>query len=168
MLHTDLDFRAVMSLGGYNGTDRVFIPIPELDRQDADVSLFFLAANDIWYTRPVSDPLYSANIPVNDFWEADYYVTILGCIDQFQLCNPSNHYCISETSSKSAMDGIPKLNFTSRQEFTAQRLTLVVSDLTMYNIVQGRGINALQASATLFERFQMALPNNQWMIEISS
>lgn len=168
MLYTDINFRAFVAFGGSNVTYDSFIPIPEIDRQDADISLFFLASNDIYYLGPVSDPLYSANIQVDDHWEADYYATVLGCIDQFQLCNPSNYHCTSETSMTSAMDGISKLNFTSRQEHTAYRLSAASTYLTMFNNVDGRGISALQASATLWERSQIALPNNQWMIEVSS
>ena len=63
------------------------------------MEVFFLAANGVSYIYPNDDPFFGAQIEYNftygdantmvyAFW-ASKMVTSLGCIDQFQICNPN-------------------------------------------------------------------------------
>jgi hypothetical protein len=85
----------------------IWTPIPSLDRTDADVSLFFLAANKMSYLAPVDDPWFSAhkgynitqythnrtNSSIVGYWYTDYYVRVIACADQYRICNPSTNNC---------------------------------------------------------------------------
>lgn len=51
---------------------------------------------------------------------------------------------------------------------TALRIDHIISFLTTYYSVHSRGANALRASETVNELEQVALPNTQWMTEVSS
>jgi hypothetical protein len=77
------------------GKSSAWEPIPEFSRSDADISLFFLAPNNVFYIYPNSDPMFSANIETNFthpsalesgnitqvYWEADYFIYVMGCTD---------------------------------------------------------------------------------------
>ena len=64
-------------------------PIDALNRSDADVSLYLLAANSILYNAPVTDPFYAASTPFtyangtnSGYYQADLPVTALACTDR--------------------------------------------------------------------------------------
>ncbi len=155
-----------------------WIPIPELNRTDADVSLFLLAQNAIYYDTPVSDPFFSANIknPLpgvgnsdnRTTYQADIYVTALGCADQHQFCNPSNNKCTPLTGFGLTNKTFDTLAFNTRQSATAWRLLTQLMYINIYSSVYGRGSSALRASETLSELEQVGLPNHQWQIEVDS
>ena len=76
-------------------------PDATLNRTDADITLMMLSQNDIVYTAPSDDPWMPAHIEVNNptsstssrqkVWVGDYYVNLMGCIDQYQICNPNKN-----------------------------------------------------------------------------
>ncbi|KAI9779283.1 MAG: hypothetical protein M1816_003623 [Peltula sp. TS41687] len=43
----------------------IFMPIPDLQSPMADISLFFLSANDIDFVEPTDDSWYAAHVPLN-------------------------------------------------------------------------------------------------------
>ena len=50
--------------GGYkDGNNTGWVPIPELNQTDSDITVFFLGANGITYDTNVTDPWFSANTP---------------------------------------------------------------------------------------------------------
>lgn len=154
-------------------------PVPALLQTNSDVSLFFLAANSLTYGAPVSDPLFSANIPrafsvpkynVTNatLWEPDDYVNVLGCIDQHQYCNLKNSKCTTLMGSGTALESILALNMSDKQLAIAVRIAPQQSILSMHFSVNGRGSAALRASESVYELSQVGLSNDQWMKEVSS
>ena len=149
-----------------------------MNRTDADVSIFFLAQNNVYYDSPVADPFFSANIknPIpavgngenRTSYTPDIYVTALGCIDQHQFCNPSNGQCTPLTGFDLTSKSFPALAFNPRQTATAWRFLTQLMFINMYSSVHGRGSSALRASETLSEFEQVSLPNHQWQIEVDS
>src|SRR2546430_971756 len=81
------------------GTNSGWTPIPTFNRTDADVSIYFLAANCLTYLSPVTDPLFSATFQQNFsslvVYVPDYDITVMRCADQYQICNPTNQVCTS-------------------------------------------------------------------------
>ncbi|KAF2459446.1 hypothetical protein BDY21DRAFT_338281 [Lineolata rhizophorae] len=77
-----------------------FIAIPELNRTDGDVILFFLMGG-VSYTEPVYDPWFSAQKPILvnipgeggfrevTVYEAEYQISAMGCVWKEQWCNPA-------------------------------------------------------------------------------
>jgi hypothetical protein len=63
--------------------------------------MFFLSPSSVRYAYLNSDPMFSANIeftiPVQSgdqsstltYYEADLWVYVMGCTDQYQICNPT-------------------------------------------------------------------------------
>ena len=128
---------------------------------------------------PVTDPFFSANIPssfpdfVNNnanitFYMSDYYVNVMGCIDQHQYCNPNNNKCTPLMGTHRILKEAGTLGMNNRQFAAVSRIAPQQYMMSTYSSVNGRGSGALRASETVFELFQIGLPNNQWMIEASS
>lgn len=159
--------------------DNAWLPVDALNQTDADVSLFLLAANSVYYDAPVTDPFYAANTPYNSlnatgtnsmYYQPDFYVNALACIDQHQYCNPTNDQCTPLTSFMLAHNflGQNHISLNEAQMVTALRIDLFTQFLTTYSSVHSRGAYALRASDTVNDLNQIALPNNQWMIEVSA
>jgi hypothetical protein len=165
-----------MANAGYSND--VWIPIPALNRTDADVSLFLLAGNFITYEEPVTDPFFTATTPEYipnvdgtnvTYYISDRFVTALGCADQHQLCNPSNGNCTPLTGWTPARAHVRQLAFNDAQLDTALRIFGTVQFVDTYSSVNSRGASALRASETVDDHSsQIQLPDTQWMTEVSS
>ncbi|KAL9065715.1 MAG: hypothetical protein Q9161_008050 [Pseudevernia consocians] len=159
--------------------DNAWYPVDALNRTDADVSLFLLAPNAVHYEAPVTDPFYAATTPLPleevdgtnlTYYTSDQLVNALACTDQHQYCNPTNNQCSPLTSFTLASNTLleNRLGLNQAQMVTALRLDLITEFLTTYYSVNSRGANALRASETVNGLDQIFLPNNQWMIEVST
>lgn len=102
----------------------------------------------------------------------DYDVSVMACLDQHQFCNPSTQKCTPLTGSYVlgyTSDELHGLGLNRAQYATAQLINAFIKDLTTYVSVHTRGANALRASDTVHDNyFQIGLPNNQWMTEVSA
>ncbi|KAL8792003.1 MAG: hypothetical protein Q9195_005421 [Heterodermia aff. obscurata] len=145
---------------------KAWVPIPALNRTDGDISIFFLAPNSVIYSAPVTDPFFTATIPVNQV------VSVMSCVDQHQFCNPSNGKCTplsGATPLTTTKDRRYDLSFNSAQNTTALLIAGMIQQLTTYASVHTRGANALRASESVHDNsIQIGLPNTQWMIEVSN
>ena len=74
-------------------------PIPELNRTDADVSLSIITAGNIYYDKPVEDPLFAAHVvrhdPLRDVYTPDHRSGALTCAIQVSL----NGYNLPKSSN---------------------------------------------------------------------
>ncbi|KAK4697740.1 hypothetical protein P7C71_g386, partial [Lecanoromycetidae sp. Uapishka_2] len=160
------------------GVTSGWLPVPALNRTDADVSILFLTQNSVSYTSPVADPFFSANIVINDTvdgvtdttYEADLYVSALACTDQYQYCNPNNGRCTSLTASNLLLPELGSLDLNAAQLATYARFVYMLNFQGLYSTVVSRGASALLASRGLEQatNTHSALPNNQWQLEVSS
>ena len=167
--------RSVRSNAGYALND--WIPIPALNRTDADVSMFFLAPTLVIYEAPVTDPFFAASKPfnvsiddgVNDtYYSSNQDVYALACTEQHQLCNPTNEKCTPLSGAFQLIPNLPGLDLNDAQTYTVLTMILTTSFINTYNSVVSRGSKALRASETLNQGFQIPLPDNQWMTEVST
>ncbi|KAL8780906.1 MAG: hypothetical protein Q9213_006246, partial [Squamulea squamosa] len=151
-------------------------PIPALNRDDADVTLMFLAANTVTYLSPVLDPWFKATNTSNitDYdgknftqYLPDYWVGVLACADQFQFRNPANSRATPLTSSSVLLEEVEKLQYNKAQMATMLSLYYAVGTQTTYWSVYSQGANSLRASDTLggSDFTDLGLPDNQWQIE---
>lgn len=131
----------------------------------------------MWYESPVNDPFYSATTEVPTFtvqgvdfhyYKADSYVSVLGCTDQHQFCNPATGKCTELTASTPVTDEVSKIGLNDAQISTTLRLVFFFNYLATYFSVSSRGANALRASETVHETTQIGLPDDQWITEVSS
>ena len=102
------------------------------------------------------------------YYLSDRYVNVLGCTDQHQFCNPATGKCTELTASDAVYQEIPTIGLNEVQTKTALRLGVSIRFLNTYFSVNPRGVNAFRASETFYDGIQVALPNNQWITEVSS
>lgn len=160
-------------------TSANYIPIPDFNTTDADISLFFLTTNSLLYLHNTSDPFYSAikagavndphpGEPTELFYDP-YLLNTIGCIDQYQFCNPAMSHCTQISSLYSIGAELYEIGYNKYQLATAESLAFSMFGSSMYAAVGLRGPSALEAQKTVYLLMQEAqLPSNQWQIEVSS
>lgn len=159
----------------------LWLPIPELARDDADITLMFLAPNAIKYNYPTKDPFFGANILVDlgsyqgvslSYYTADHFVSVMACADQYQYCNGANStQCTPLTGWAQAWEALnsTELEFNEFQAGVATRIAQNSRGLSTFYSIGGRGAQALRAQETIYDRNQQAaLPDNQWQLELQS
>ena len=164
----------------YNpGSDEnLWTPIEPLLQTDGDISLFFMSANDIQYDNPVDDPIFKAHTlettPTTGvpYYLSDDWVDVIGCVDQYQYCNPGHNeqatQCTSLTSNNEVIVDLDEIGLSKWQVATAKHISWNMMFSSMYYSVAGRGATALLASESVFGLDQPSLPDNQWQTELSN
>lgn len=127
------------------GSNNLWQPDQVLRREDGDISLMFLMANDIRYYGKVEDPIFRATgdlFSVMDagtnvtLYTSDFFVNPLACIDQHQFCNPSNAKCTKLGSYPTAVTSAQKdLEYNPMQYGTVSTLSL---DMYLSTISQSK------------------------------
>ena len=117
----------VSSLNYLPGGVSLWDPITPLKRTDADVSLHFLGQTSVMYHQPVLDPMFSATtaMPYSDngtFWVPDRNVSVLGCIDQYRICNSDRGACTPLSGVIDLYSAITRIGLNDAQLATALRL----------------------------------------------
>ncbi|KAF2727228.1 hypothetical protein EJ04DRAFT_595491 [Polyplosphaeria fusca] len=156
--------------------DNIWEPDSAVHRDDADVSLMFLAANSIQYYGKVEDPIFQATTESSyivdagknvTFYESDYYVNPLGCVDQHQSCNPVSHRCTKLDSYYAAVVAAQKdLQLNQFQYVTVSVISLDLYLSTISQSIGGRGSAALEAQQHQDGLISGPLPNTQWQKEV--
>lgn len=125
----------------------------------------------------MKDPFFLATTPINitlddgtnlTYYQPDRLVNVLGCADQHQLCNPATEECTALTALALVGHDLGTIGLNDVQINIALRLGNTMPSLITYASVNSRGANALRASETLHGTFQIALPYNQWITEVSA
>lgn len=96
-------------------------------------------------------------------------IHILGCADQFQLCNQAHTKCTPLTGTDALQDAIKAMQLNAVQNDTAFLLNDAIARQSTYDNINFGASDALRASDTLStdRSYQVGLPNNQWTIEIA-
>ncbi|KZF21368.1 hypothetical protein L228DRAFT_262392 [Xylona heveae TC161] len=178
-LHAPLDgfgYELTSMFSNVGDSAASWTPVPELNRTDGDISIYILTPNSISYQSPVDDPFYAAH---DERWEVvgklnytyyltDFYLHVIGCVDQYQYCNPTNGECTPLTGLTPAHAAIDRLGFNAAQSSVASRIALTGTYISTYYSVNPLGTAALQATESLYQKSQGPLPNNQWINEVQS
>lgn len=147
------------------------LPLPDMNRTDADVALIALWPRAARYEKPVDDPMFAAHKPViyNTFegnytaYKPDHPVGLLGCAVQYQFCFTragTADYCTSLAGLPSDLlqGDLPDSSSTQLAVIEHMRKMCLLNDIT-----NGPG-----------ERFQMgtfpgtvmpSFPDYQWILE---
>ena len=157
-----------------------WLPIPELARKDADISLIFLAPNAIKFYELNTDPMFSATIAADagstsqvdaSYFLSDEFVNVMACTDQYQYCHPQNpSKCTPLTDYATAWLSIysPELHLNKIQQAVASRIALQSRTLSIHHGISGRGASALRAQEYVSDRSQLEIKPNQWQLEVNS
>ncbi|CAK4034500.1 Hypothetical predicted protein [Lecanosticta acicola] len=168
------------------GADSVFtsfIPIPELNRTDAEVVLLFLA-NKAFYTSPVADPWFDARVPIGlnisvgkgydfDMYSPRQSVAVLGCTDKTEICNPLIDGGLNCTAIPAHLftDNLDvlnqQLNLTSQQFSILKRFSDPLTNSIDTSFAEN-GDGGLLAGDLTDNYISAGLPDNQWILELQN
>ncbi|KAI1743530.1 hypothetical protein F4680DRAFT_347287 [Xylaria scruposa] len=148
-----------------------WIPDPEFNNTHGDGTLFFLSSNNLAFTEPCDDPVFSAHIP-STYLNSTVYLEdnisgVLGCLEQVQWCNPTNTTC-------SIVGGLGDVYVQVTEELPLNKMQVAIADMITFIFNRYAGISSkaghnppdLVASESLSRNVQLPLPRNQWQIEI--
>lgn len=144
-------------------TFRAWEPDSNINQTDADITLMMLNQNDIAYLERSDDPWMTAQLETDTnqtipgtnttliMWSKSYEINLLGCVDQYQVCNPNkpgNSACTTLGGIMSAVNQawttkIKTLDLNEPQIMTVSRFLTSATDKSMYSNVYGRGGAAL-------------------------
>ena len=153
-----------------------FIPIPELQVDDALTALIFLSARQTEFLEQVDDDWYSAHQPgppidVNEeyvgeikVYHADLAANVLGCTMRRQICNSLSGKCSPLSYEKKPAT----IWSTEEQEKTFDFWWTATKSgsLAPLQIPAFLGNSALKARSSFNQGTQGPLPPNQWQQEV--
>jgi hypothetical protein len=114
-----------------------------------------LNQNRVLYQAPSDDPWMPAHDQYNGstgpFWLGDYSVNLMGCTDQYQICNPNKgndpSACTKLLGQFTLMNEVVSLvnttAFNNHQILTAMRFLGGGFTMSIYSSVESRGASAL-------------------------
>ncbi|KAI9860128.1 MAG: hypothetical protein M1813_006238 [Trichoglossum hirsutum] len=155
-------------------SESVFVPIPQFNRSDADVSLLFLN-RALLYTGQVADPWFTATLQIyeDDWggkWGSSLATTAVGCVEQYQFCNGDR--CTPTSGIYNVNDKlVSAVGYSPAQMATFRLLWRSAWSLQMRYLLLFLGTDVLLANNKLyssFDRLSPALPPNQWQIEMEN
>lgn len=106
---------------------------------------------------------------------ADYFLTSIGCIDQYQICNPVSSGLDGQSAWCTSLNGyyqvLREAYDIGLSDYQLATVAAVIGNAewlsNMFYAVDGRGSAALKAQKTVFDTTQMLqLPNSQWQNEV--
>lgn len=155
-----------------------YLPIPELQHPAADVTLVFLSANDIRFVKPSDDSMYSAHLNAGSSlsknisaYFRDDPVRVLGCISQYQYCNPTLERDITCTP----LDGIMRVQALAQSLWQTEKQKALFNwsasqiqhdAIGLPEVLRSLGVSSLTARHKLLGGVQGPLPSNQWQLEV--
>jgi hypothetical protein len=143
-----------------------FTPVKQLSRVDADVTLMMLNQNGVAYLKHSDDlwmPAHRTYPESPGFFFGDFDANLLGCIDQYQICNPQlsnkSRACTSLTSSSLIIPELltrkNEVGLNSDQIATMGRFLGMSVNRLMFSSVDGRGQTALNGKLMISQKIQI-------------
>lgn len=163
-----------------------FVPIPELQRLDANVLLIFLSVNEIVFAAETNDPWFGATEMVGHKTAdkaagsgriAVYYpkepASPMACVLQSQICGPSlpeGSRCTPLGASQDTHDAYLALYQNAPEESWnraswAYQAWITLAE-TISEVIFALGSQSLIARNSLSGNMQGPLPDNQWQLEV--
>ncbi|KAG8164825.1 hypothetical protein KVR01_005100 [Diaporthe batatas] len=176
-------------------TSSDFHPIPELSRDDGDLTIAFLVANGVRYTESTIDPWYRGTVP-GEKWQffgpeeesaqvaysAEEAASPLGCLQQYQICNGDAGHCgplkgffdyqaqsagVFNISEEAVMEGGFVEDNPLGQRF--QWFTAVVAyggSISVSDTLAQLGLFSLSSQNVMREGVMGSLAGNQWQLDV--
>ena len=146
-------------------------PIKGLLNEQADVSIIFIASNNMRYSEMCDDPVFGAHYQDNStapYYATDEYVVPIACSEAYQVCNPNNNKCTPFVGSQQLINATAKIGIDGVQSSETNRLAMAAMLTSVHIQTFTRMSGSLRAAETAAALTQLPLPNNQWQIEVSS
>lgn len=184
--------------GATDDTQSEFHPIPDLFRPDGDIILAFLSGNGVTFLTKTEDDWYRGIVPETDysysgqadgnwttktFYRPDAAASPMGCLQQYQFCNPALPDAVKCGPLTGWMDaelGSAHLFGMTKEEFLdddyvpsdeapSQWLWLLYvlaqSGASLANVLETLQGQALASTAYLAEGMMAEIPYNQWQFD---
>lgn len=153
------------------------------------MTLVFLSANDVEYSKEVNDDWYSAHqrpppstlsfdsITGNgtstgtlDWFASDEAATVLGCKSQYQVCDSETASLRRCSQPGGAYDiGPPSFSAPTQTQQGNQAMLWVVNSATTFDtVIKLMAAKSLISRFSLDEGTQGPLPDNQWQLEVQN
>ncbi len=144
-----------------------------LTRNNGLTTLLWLSAPGINYLEHVDDPWFEAHMIANysfgDLFQSDYYAILMGCVDQWQLCNNRTNICSGRQANGSPYIDDSLFNFNDTEDLQVGLiLCWAFNRLDIYHMVEGRQSCALSAQRFLSGLTQTGFASNQSQVEIDT
>ncbi|KAI0150240.1 hypothetical protein GGR57DRAFT_514510 [Xylariaceae sp. FL1272] len=193
MLH--YSYRASDTFGGQVLASSDMIPIPELQRQDGDVSIAFLSGQGVLFQEIFDDDWYRAivfrkNVSSNGVagslpaYGLENSASPIGCVEQYQWCNSAYSRdvgCGPLASRYDALYGAAALFNLTSEDLDPERpisssepgsrliwpvLTLFTYPVQISRIWSHLGVASLASQSRLYDGLQNSIPINQWQLDV--
>ncbi|KAF2680250.1 hypothetical protein K458DRAFT_312414 [Lentithecium fluviatile CBS 122367] len=135
-------------------------PLPEMQRDDADVAIIAVWLNDVSYEQPVEDPLFTAHrsftyivgggYPNYTRFDPDFYAGAIGCAVQL---------------TGSPLE-VGANDYPNASPVQLSMLQLLRTMIRLVTITTGPLSGSLQAGNTVQRGFSPGLPTDQWIKEV--
>jgi hypothetical protein len=159
-------------------------PIPELVAPDADISVIFLAGNNVLFNARLDDPWFSAGhnedpvefgsaLGTTSGYLSDDPARALACAQRYQFCNSSmpqdqgascTPLLSMEAAVKASQDLFPQAKDNEKFSWSAYEIQQLARGLT--DIIGALKSGSLLARGSLAYELQDTLPDNQWELEL--
>jgi hypothetical protein len=129
-------------------------------------------ANSLQYEKPNQDPIFQATTEISaQGQDIKRYlpknpVTILGCADQHQFCEPSTSQCTDLLGARPVIKAAVKLPLNPHQDATMRYIWNAIYYNSIFFAVDTRGAGALQASESVYQNTQQSVSDTQWITEV--
>ena len=155
--------------------------LPQFQRDDADVSIYFLSAPGILFTEESNDLWYAAHQRGVNFTDQagqtapsymmDDDASVLACARQYQICNPNMPEDRRCQPLRGWLDNSYRLDEITQNEQQRNRLHYIREEQIGNNdetsaLIVFAGMGVLQARDKLSYGTQAPLPDNQWQLEV--
>ncbi|GKT43472.1 uncharacterized protein ColSpa_03653 [Colletotrichum spaethianum] len=158
-----------------NSNDTIWRPIDALALDHRDVTLLFIAPNSVIHLEPNNDPVFGANIPIelgdgDVAYRPDRYVSPIACVDRHRICNPNNGVCTAPRGGTETIRSArgQDIGLNAVQLASVDRIGFYFAASTFNHLIWTRTQSFLKAQELVADLTQMALPSNQWQIEMES
>jgi hypothetical protein len=151
-----------------------FVPIPELNRTDADVTVLLLN-NRVAHTGEVTDERFKASAQIGRIarlpqaWVSVRTLSGVGCTEQLQFCNGDRCTQIGSLYYFSTLSP-PELGFNPIQRATFELLFTIVRDSRLDVIIQFIKDKILLAKQLVYGTFGISsvVEPNHWQTEMEN
>jgi hypothetical protein len=166
-----------------------FLPIPELQTPDADLTVLFISANGVLFSSPIHDPWYKATTYIghatetfsngttrrgSEVYMQDQAASLLACKVRNQICNPTQpetNRCGPLAPAYEFFNAALAAGVFPDKDAATRRLAWAYfagfgTEGHLGDLLITLGTQILTSRRGLSDGFQGGLPDDQWMVDV--
>lgn len=156
-----------------NEIDNTYQPLDEFTSGSYPITMAFISSHDVFYPSLRNDPVFPAHTKAQlgpDYPGPDLYFNnstragILGCVDQYQVCESTRGRCWDNSNISSLLDE-PSLQSDSEERYAKRLMLIALEYSSAVGSIQFTGSEALDAQAKIAHMLSLPLAEQQWQVE---